>query len=75
MKNRIAFLHYLYREANLDEITKAKMLKSALDAHIIGETATNRKMTLEHFYNIYANKFPKEINSIKKKPSFSFSTV
>ncbi len=75
MKNRVAFLHYLYREARLSEVTKAKILKSALDAHMIGKTDAERKITLEHFYNLYANKFPRETTPIKKKPTFSFSTV
>jgi len=69
MNNRITFLHYLYNDADLGEVSSAKQFDIN---KIIGPTPKEREKMLEFFYIKYANKIPKEPN-VKKKQTFSFS--
>ena len=68
MNSRITFLHYLFIDAELEEVSNARSFNST---DVIGSTPKDRITTLE-FINIkYANKFP----SNRKKKHFNMNMV
>jgi len=70
VNSRITFLHYLFIDAELNEVSNARSFNSV---DVIGSTPKERKMTLE-FINIkYANKIPKEKK--QKKQSFAMNII
>ena len=70
MNSRITFLHYLFIDAELEEVSNARSFNST---DVIGSSPKDRKMTLEFIYIKYANKIPKERN--KKKQSFAMNII